>query len=494
MSPPRLLPGGGAGTPRSAERAPGRVPAAPASGARERYFRLFELTTGADRETQQAAARSHLESLLSRASVSDCDLPDDPNSLPEWMSVNVARTGARYAGYLSRRHEGGPREYFASRSAALCVLRAIAPTKLVDGAWLYGTLAHAGDPLFGHLVRTYLEELGEGAPDKNHVGLYRKLLQTHQIEDWEVQPDSHFEQGAVQLALGACADEFMPEVIGFNLGYEQLPLHLLITAYELNELGIDPYYFTLHVTVDNAASGHARRAIQAAQEATSTASDPAEFWRRVRRGYALNDIGLGTTAAIEGFDLHNELLRVLGSKSAEGKFAHSDRCRIEGRTVNDWLASPDGVGGFVQALERKGWLVSGSDPADSRFWNLLHGERAQMFGVFSAYERQVVYDWIRGDTNKDGAAAPSVDNPAGDPRSVRPFHLQLRTRPGAAADLAEGLQRGLAANSEVEFDQQLASLDSPEARLAALLDQLHPSRHWTQTGLHATRLFVSAAM
>ncbi|MBU2286299.1 MAG: iron-containing redox enzyme family protein, partial [Gammaproteobacteria bacterium] len=147
-----------------------------------------------------------------------------------------------------------------------------------------------------------------------------------------------------------------------------------------------------------------------------------------------------------------------------------------------------------QALERKGWLVSGSDPADSRFWNLLHGERAQMFGVFSAYERQVVYDWIRGDTNKDGAAAPSVDNPAGDPRSVRPFHLQLRTRPGAAADLAEGLQRGLAANSEVEFDQQLASLDSPEARLAALLDQLHPSRHWTQTGLHATRLFVSAAM
>ena len=178
-------------------------------------------------------------------------------------------------------------------------------------------------------------------------------LQTHQIEDWEAQPDSHFEQGAVQLALGACGREFMPEVIGFNLGYEQLPLHLLITAYELNELGIDPYYFTLHVTVDNAASGHARRAIQAAQEAASTASDPAEFWRRVRRGYALNNVGLGTTAAIEGFDLHAELLRVLGSKSAEGKFAHSDRYGVEGRTVNDWLASPEGVEGFVQALERK---------------------------------------------------------------------------------------------------------------------------------------------
>jgi hypothetical protein len=55
-------------------------------------------------------------------------------------------------------------------------------------------------------------------------------------------------------------------VIGYNLGYEQLPLHLLITSYELNELGIDPYYFTLHVTVDNAGSGHAHKAVQALRD------------------------------------------------------------------------------------------------------------------------------------------------------------------------------------------------------------------------------------
>ena len=85
--------------------------------------------------------------------------------------------------------------------------------------------------------------------------------------------DDHYLQGALQLALGVCADEFLPEVIGFNLGYEQLPLHLLITAYELSELGIDPYYFTLHVTIDNASSGHACKAAQSVLNLLPLSSD-----------------------------------------------------------------------------------------------------------------------------------------------------------------------------------------------------------------------------
>src|SRR5690606_31490349 len=115
------------------------------------------------------------------------------------------------------------------------------------------------------LVHTYLEELGDGAPDKNHVLLYRRLLTQHgiQAEDDGSLPDDLYEQGLIQLCLAWNAREFLPEVIGFNLAYEQLPLHLLVTSYELNELGIDPYYFTLHVTVDNGHSGHARQACDA---------------------------------------------------------------------------------------------------------------------------------------------------------------------------------------------------------------------------------------
>ena len=106
----------------------------------------------------------------------------------------------------------------------------MAPTKLVDGAWLYGLLAHWRNARFPDLVRTYVEELGEGAPDKNHVLLYRDMLARHGLEQLHDLPDDRYQQGLIQLALGWNAEIFLPEVIGFNLAYEQLPLHLLITA------------------------------------------------------------------------------------------------------------------------------------------------------------------------------------------------------------------------------------------------------------------------
>ena len=96
-------------------------------------------------------------------------------------------------------------------------------------------------------------------------------------------------------------------MIGFNLGYEQLPLHLLITAYELNELGLDPYYFTLHVTVDNADTGHARRAVAGVLDAMPRFGDAGEFWRRVRDGFRLNDLGAGTNDVIRGFDQQQDV-------------------------------------------------------------------------------------------------------------------------------------------------------------------------------------------
>src|SRR5690606_1606471 len=120
----------------------------------------------------------------------------------------------------------------------------------------------------------------------------------------------HFVQGAIQLALAEHAERFLPEIIGFNLGYEQLPLHLPITAYELTELGIDPYYFTLHVTVDNADSGHAKKAVQSLLDAWPQVADGAEFYRRVRAGYRLNELGASTVSVIGDFDLQREVLRI----------------------------------------------------------------------------------------------------------------------------------------------------------------------------------------
>ncbi|MBI1567292.1 iron-containing redox enzyme family protein, partial [Escherichia coli] len=94
-------------------------------------------------------------------------------------------------------------------------------------------------------------------------------------------------------------ERFLPEVIGYNLGYEQPPLHLLITTHELAELGIDAHYFQLHVTIDNAASGHARRAIESFTELMRD-EQPA-FYERVRHGYRLNNLGIDTPSLIASF-------------------------------------------------------------------------------------------------------------------------------------------------------------------------------------------------
>src|SRR5690606_32642229 len=208
-----------------------------------------------------------------------------------WMEGNARRVHARYADYLEERRGGAPRRFFTNRAHALYVLRSVAPTKLVDGAWLYGLVAHWSSPRLSDLVRTYVEELGEGMVDKNHVVLYRHLLAAHALDPLDDLPDALYEPGLIQLALGWTAAEFLPEVVGFNLGYEQLPLHLLITPYELNELGIDPYYFPLHVTVDNGDTGHARRACQAVLDLLPRLDDGGAFWRRVQAGCKLADAG-----------------------------------------------------------------------------------------------------------------------------------------------------------------------------------------------------------
>lgn len=55
-------------------------------------------------------------------------------------------------------------------------------------------------------------------------------------------------KAAIQLCLGN-SGKYLPELLGFNLGYEELPLHLLTTIDDLKELGIDSTYFQIHVSI-----------------------------------------------------------------------------------------------------------------------------------------------------------------------------------------------------------------------------------------------------
>lgn len=455
-----------------------------------RLRHLYEgLLQGKPGEALQNAAGAFLETELEAVQDQDCDLPASPQDLSAWMHNSAQLAHAQYLAYLEERKAGAPRRYFGNRAHALHFLRGVAPTKLVDGAWLYGLLRHWRNPRFSDLVRTYLEELGDGLAGKNHVLLYRKLLAQHGLEPAGGLGDEAYRQGALQLALGWSAEEFLPEVIGFNLGYEQLPLHLLITAYELNELGIDPYYFTLHVTVDNDDTGHARRAVQAVHEALPKLGGSDDFWRRVRNGCKLSGAGMGTREVIAGFDIEAEVLRILSQKSTAGHGAHSDYCRVAGRSVNDWLSQPAHMPGFLAALQEAGWIKRGAPAAESRFWGLLQGERAEMFGVFSPYELQVIHDWLRGEASADGQAyaesAPAGTRRASFRAAARLAALRQARDTGTPGD-------GLLDTDLQQLKQHLAATPDAQAAAQLLVEAMSPSVHWTPAGLYATRLFQQA--
>lgn len=437
---------------------------------RSLYNALLEEPLGGELRAQ---AGDFLDRQLEQAQAGDCDLPHDPEKWTEWLEQRTASVGQAFSAYRQQRQAGAPRRYFRHRAHALHFLRNVAPTKLVDGAWLHGLLAHWRDPAFTGLIRIYLEELGGGRPDKNHVRLYRQLLAAQDCEDQQGLDDACYQQGAIQLALGWLADDYLPELIGFNLGYEQLPLHLPISAFELAELGLDPYYFTLHVTVDNAASGHARMAVDCVRGLIPPGAEGREFMRRLRLGYQLNDQGPGSLAAIEGFDHEQVLIDMLTRKAEVGRHLHADYCRIEGRTVNQWLGEPGGIAGFLDALQRCGWIRRGQEVSHSRFWSLIEGERAQMFGVFNGYERQLLRDWIESPAEPGDGASPATA------RLRRPRPVALAA---ASAGPAEDRDSQLLA-------LRLTQLRTPAERIEELIGWMTPARHHSPAGLLASREF-----
>jgi hypothetical protein len=470
--------------------------AAPATAARALYFALNrERPARAD----VSQARAWLEQRLGEARRLPADLPADLEAMPAWIAAHAEHVGAQYRAYLTERQTGGPRRYFSGKAHALHFLKSVAPTKLVDGAWLYGLLARWDDTAFHPLIRTYLEELGDGVPDKNHVLLYKRLLAAHGCDQWRDLSEPHFVQGAIQLCLAHDAEHFLPELIGYNLGYEQLPLHLLITAYELNELGIDPYYFTLHVTVDNAATGHAHKAWEGLCALMPRVGDAGAFFRRVLDGYRLNDLGAGTVSVIRDFDLEAELIALLQAKAKTGANMHSDYCRVAGRTVNDWLAEPSRMPEFLRSLEQQGWIQRGAAPEHSRFWRLIQSERAEMFGVFSEYEQQILRDWIQrapDGTSNDESDAPRVATYRAqqrtldtlglhtEPRAPRPARGIIRHR-FAGDTAADG------AGSELSLlEKQVAAMGSRDQAMSALRELMTPAGHHTNAGLMATRIFT----
>ena len=221
------------------------------------------------------------------------------------------------------------------------------------------------------------------------------------------------------------------------------------------------------MTIDNASTGHAHKAVQSLLQLMPMAADRESFWRRVTLGYRLNDLGQGSRAIIESFDLYREVLDMLERKRPFGQHMHSDYCKFEGKTVNQWLSAPGQLEGFLAAMQNKGWIKRDEDPQNSRFWTLIEGAGAAMFGVFSPYEKQLLHDWIAGDWLGQGTRS-----------GPRRSH-------GAVSEPQTPVE-----DPDVQSLQQALQGQAPDEQMHILTPWLSARCHSHPAGLLATRRFI----
>ncbi|KAI1291147.1 hypothetical protein F5Y03DRAFT_400944 [Xylaria venustula] len=371
------------------------------------------------------AARSFLAENLERAFCQARNSPASnilklaeysPGALVSFVAETNARATNEFSAYFARRSSGGCRELLLSRDHAVYWLEQIAPVKFVDGAWL-ARLHHAGTPAQFRAVtriawQILSEELGDGDLRKNHVHLYRQLLKDCSSElppgdspdfvDARINPNPHddvWTAATLQLCLGLFPDEFLPEVLGFTLAYECVTTETLVCAHELRELGRDPQYFNLHITIDNADSGHTAMAISAVMKffELCDGDEVQQLWTRVKAGYLLATEIPGSPPPLTSKDL--EVLQVFSNKLEPGRAAHLScngaRAGIGGMTLATWLDPLKWESRkfrFLATFSHSRWIAHG-DAANSRFMREISWG-GRMFGAFTAREKATIKLWI----------------------------------------------------------------------------------------------------
>jgi hypothetical protein len=202
-------------------------------------------------------------------------------------------------------------------------------------------------------------------------------------------------------------------MLGFNLHFEMLTLEMLVAARELRELGIDAYYFTLHITIDNAHTGHTAMASRIVADylelvAKMRGPDAVEGeWKRVQAGYILSK-NIGRRRQLRDI-LGEKVLEIFQAKSVACNRIH-DHCpmKLRGRSLGTWLdptsfsKSPGWRADFLQCLEGASpWIVKGDSSRSRLVKQCAWGGR--MFGAFTDREVATIRDWI------DSLAPPGPD-------------------------------------------------------------------------------------
>jgi hypothetical protein len=404
---------------------------------KELYFKLQNLEEHSD---TIPIARQAFLALLSQALEDYVKTPDtnilsiksfDKEELARFLQSHQDDVTSRYHQYISRRQSGGPRELFQDHQAAGNWLREIAPLKLVDGAWLGHlnkiTMPFSLRQIVKQTWQVFTEELGNGNRDQHHVKVFEDLLR-------EFEPDlpspttkailhpryklgslKYWRAAVAQLLVALFPQEFLPEILGFNMHFEALQLDTMQASKELPEVRLSAYYFLLHISIDNSHSGHAAMAMESAADyiqhvAESEGQVAAEVaWKRIQAGYIFSEWqaqrGNQPTNLIAQLNddscdrLESKVLAIFGSKIQAAHRLHcGSRVRIGKRSLADWL-DPEAFSAeewqleFLRSLSTcKPWVYPGDSKKSKLIQELQWG--GKMYGSFTKSELETLELWI----------------------------------------------------------------------------------------------------
>ncbi|KAE8325390.1 hypothetical protein BDV39DRAFT_194374 [Aspergillus sergii] len=423
----------------------------PGAGRTIDYYRsLFvKLHNIEDHQEILPEARELLLSLLSEAIASNPEEHGNvlaievynEDQLLAFVHDSHKEVGEAYKKYIEGREAGGPRLLAVNREQAVVILTQLAPLKLVDGAWL-GHIHHITTPfelrpITKQVWQVLSEELGDGSLHLHHAHIYNNLLR-----DLGVRLPAPYEPGfidpalqmkslgawkaaVVQLLTSLFPDEFLPEILGYNLHFEGLNLETIVLARELQELKLDAQYFLLHVSIDNAHSGHAMMAAHTVTEYLShirknEGSHAANTaWKRIQAGYMLSSnqskhvqrdisslssenvhLNMGSDETLTQEVYTYNIAQLLADKAAVSNNLHSGcRARIGGMPLAEWLESSlvhpksQKRDALHELSNASPWIVKG-DPERSRLIRELK-VGGKMFGAFTVDEIEHLESWIR---------------------------------------------------------------------------------------------------
>ena len=392
--------------------------------------------------------------------------------------------------------ELGTREAFVDR------LVQMAPFNQVDGAWLRN-VGRVGpiDEVHALLFRVWMDELGDGDPKLNHsnvytdllhsVGVYLEPVSSRAYVENDAIVDSAFTSPLFQLAVAEFSEDYLPEILGMTLYLEWAVVAVKPQVEIMKALGIDPLFYSLHIGIDNAATGHgamAKRAVELyLDEVRASAGDRTmqQTWARIWDGY----VAFATTGGL-GEDFRrrtrkrpNPGQRVFALIESKAHFAaqnHGTKA-IGDNLINNWFADP---AGFMNELVRSRWIVPG-DVETSPFFDLLRPS-GPMFRVFTDDEVRAWEDWTRSLTDADTPSEPDTDAGRLMLRMVQTLAARQKGTPGHAASTLTGV----AAGSPDPVTRPVAWWfeQEPVALLTALAD---PANGWVVPGDPASSRFLT---